>query len=82
MGAMIDQKKAAQTREAPPLWELEIHLAELTSKQTAIPRERIRSDSRLLEDLHIDSLDMVELILGFRCIGIPADLQTEAPALS
>lgn len=63
--------------EPPPLWEIEVRVADLTSKQTAIPRERIKPDSRLLEDLNIDSLDMVELILAVEeefDVAIPDDI--------
>ncbi|PYI89721.1 MAG: hypothetical protein DME26_00600, partial [Verrucomicrobia bacterium] len=50
--------------QPPPLWEIEFRVAELTSQQTGIALVAIKPDSRLLEDLHIDSLDMVELILA------------------
>ena len=50
---------------------------EIASEQTSIPRERIRPDSRLLEDLHIDSLTMVEVILSLEenfQVSIPDDI--------
>ncbi|HKS35963.1 MAG TPA: SUMF1/EgtB/PvdO family nonheme iron enzyme [Verrucomicrobiae bacterium] len=63
--------------EPPPLWEIEFRVADLTSEQTAIPRERIKPDSRLFEDLNIDSLDMVALILAVEeefDVAIPDDI--------
>src|SRR4051812_43746008 len=53
-----------QTAEPPPLWEIEFRLKNLVSEQNGIPREQIHRESRLLEDLHIDSLDLVELVLA------------------
>ncbi|HYV28172.1 MAG TPA: SUMF1/EgtB/PvdO family nonheme iron enzyme, partial [Candidatus Eisenbacteria bacterium] len=61
----------------PPLWEIEIRVAELTSRQTGIACAAIKSDSRLLEDLQIDSLEMVELILAIEedfAVTIPNNL--------
>src|SRR5262245_30419718 len=63
--------------QRPPLWEIEFRVAELTSQQTGIARTTIKPDSRLLEDLHIDSLEMVELILATEeefCVTIPDDV--------
>jgi sulfatase modifying factor 1 len=67
----------SQSPTPPPLWEIEFRVMEITSEQTSIPRERIRSDSRLLEDLHIDSLTMVEVILSIEekfKVSIPDDI--------
>jgi acyl carrier protein len=75
---MQDKAESAKiTAEPPPLWEVEWRIAEITGKQTGIDRSRINPDSRLLEDLHIDSLDMVELILSLEeefDVCIPDDI--------
>src|SRR5947207_13326154 len=62
--------------EPPPLWEIEFRIADLTSRQTGIEREQVKPESRLLEDLQIDSLDLVELILAIEeefAVTIPDD---------
>lgn len=62
---------------APPLWELEQHLASLIAEQTGLAPERVRPESRLLEDLGIDSLEFVELVLTLEerfAVTIPDDL--------
>ena len=38
---------------------------EIISSQLNIPVEKINEDSRLVEDLGADSLDMVELLMAF-----------------
>ena len=61
----------------PDLWQLEIRVLEITAESQGISREKIRPDSRLLEDLHIDSLDMVELLMTLEeqfDVSIPDDL--------
>src|SRR6266478_2328492 len=63
-----------------PLWEIEFRVAEITGRQTGIAREEIKSGSRLLEDLHIDSLDLVELIIAIEeqfAVTIPDDAGKE-----
>jgi len=63
--------------EPPPLWEIEFRVADLTARQTGIEREQVKPGSRLLEDLHIDSLDLVELILAVEeefAVTIPDDV--------
>jgi len=67
----------SQRQNPPPLWEIEFRVAEITSEQTSIPRERIRPDSRFMEDLHIDSLTMIEVILSLEekfKVTIPDDI--------
>ena len=67
----------SQGQKPPPLWEIEFRVAEITSEQTSIPRERIRPDSRFMEDLHIDSLTMIEVILSLEekfKVSIPDDI--------
>ena len=63
--------------EPPPLWQLELRVAEIAGEQTGIARDTIKSSSRLLEDLHIDSLDMVELLMALEedfSVVIPDDI--------
>jgi formylglycine-generating enzyme len=63
--------------EAPPLWQIEFRLCDLIAEQTAIARRHITPSSRLLEDLHIDSLELVELILAVEeefGVAIPDDM--------
>jgi formylglycine-generating enzyme len=62
---------------APPLWEIEFRLLELLAKETGICRAAIHHDSRVIEDLNMDSLELVELILSIEeefNVGIPDDL--------
>ena len=49
---------------ALPLWEIERHVIRVIHAQTGLDTRIIHVGSRLLEDLNIDSLDMVELILA------------------
>ncbi|MEN9675538.1 MAG: Serine/threonine-protein kinase pkn1 [Verrucomicrobiota bacterium] len=61
----------------PDLWQLEIRVIELTAESEGISREKIRPDSRILEDLHIDSLGMVELLMTLEeqfGVSIPDDI--------
>lgn len=66
------------TLNSPPaLWELELRVITITAEQQGIPRERIGPDSRILEDLNIDSLDMVELLMALEeqfNVSIPDDI--------
>ncbi len=65
---------------SPALWELEFRIADLTAEQTGIDRGRIHAESRLLEDLGIDSLEFVELLMSLEeafNIVIPDDLNTK-----
>lgn len=43
--------------------EMERRVCDITSQQLAIPRERISPGDRIIEDLHCDSLDLVELLM-------------------
>lgn len=45
------------------LEETEARVCEIASRQLAIPRERISPGDRIIEDLHCDSLDLVELLM-------------------
>src|SRR5437870_3670215 len=67
----------AKTINVPPLWEIEWRVAEITSEQSGICLDCINADSRLIEDLHIDSLEVVELILALERefgVAIPDDI--------
>lgn len=48
----------------PPLWEIEWRLINVIEQQTGLSADLIKLDSRLVEDLNIDSLEIVELILA------------------
>lgn len=66
--------------QAPALWQLELRIAEIASQHTAIPREVIKPNSRLLEDLNIDSLDLIELIMAVEeefAVEIPDDISKQ-----
>src|SRR5437660_186732 len=54
---------SSQSPTPPPLWEIEVRVADITSRQQGIPREKITPESRIIEDLNVDSLDLVELII-------------------
>lgn len=41
--------------------DVERKVCDIASEQTGIPRERVHPESRLIEDLHCDSLDIIEL---------------------
>ena len=67
----------AQTTALPPLWEIEFRVADIASRQQGIPRESITPESRIIEDLNIDSLDLVELIIALEeefQVSIPDDI--------
>jgi sulfatase modifying factor 1 len=62
---------------APPLWELEQHVIHITVEHAGVNLHQVRPDSRLLEDLGIDSLDFVELLMTLEerfNVSIPDDL--------
>jgi sulfatase modifying factor 1 len=62
---------------ALPLWEIERHVIRVIHAQTGLDTRFIHVGSRLLEDLNIDSLDMVELILAVEeefDVSIPDDI--------
>lgn len=54
---------ARKTVYAPALWEVEFRIFDLLAERTGISQALIYHDSRLIEDLNIDSLELVELIL-------------------
>jgi len=61
----------------PPLWELEVAVLRVISDQQKIPLEDLRPESRIIEDLHIDSLDLVELTIALEehfAVSIPDDI--------
>ncbi|MFO0889978.1 MAG: SUMF1/EgtB/PvdO family nonheme iron enzyme [Isosphaeraceae bacterium] len=45
------------------LEQIEQRVCDITSEQLGIPRERIGPSDRIIEDLHCDSLDLVELLM-------------------
>ncbi|MGI4789594.1 MAG: SUMF1/EgtB/PvdO family nonheme iron enzyme [Janthinobacterium lividum] len=49
--------------ELPPQWELEWRVVAITAEQCDLDPATISPESRLLEDLGIDSLEVVELIM-------------------
>ncbi len=51
------------TPRMPPLWEIEWRVVEITCEQLGLDRARVTPQSRLLEDLHLDSLEVIELIM-------------------
>jgi len=62
---------------APPLWELEVSILRIIAEEQCIPLEQLRPDSRIVEDLHIDSLDLVELLIALEeayDVAIPDDI--------
>jgi len=65
-----------KTAYAPPLWEIELRVFDIIAEQTAICQALIHHDARLIEDLNIDSLELVELILALEgefSVCIPDD---------
>ena len=46
--------------------ELQAHLTALMVEHFEIPRERIRPEARLYDDLDIDSIDAVDMIVQLR----------------
>ncbi len=46
------------------LGEVEQGVCDLASDQLGIPRHKVSPDDRLIEDLHCDSLDLIELIMA------------------
>lgn len=45
------------------LTEIEHQVCDITSEQLGIPRQKVTPHSRLIQDLHCDSLDIIELIM-------------------
>src|SRR5688500_1603131 len=63
-----------------PLWQLELRIADIISEQNGIARELIKPSTRLLEDLNIDSLELIELIMALEdefAIEIPDDISKQ-----
>lgn len=59
------------------LWEIEARLLRLVAKQTGLPAGQVKLDSRLVEDLGLDSLELVELVMAIEdefAVTIPDDL--------
>jgi len=55
----------AEPEPAPPAqWEIDWRVRQVTAEQCGLELDRVTPDSRLIEDLGIDSLALVELIMG------------------
>ena len=53
----------SSTQGAPPArWQIEWELCEIASDVSGVAREKISPTSRLIEDHHIDSLDLVDFL--------------------
>ena len=52
------------TAPSPPRWEVEARVTALICAQAGLPRAAVRPGDRLVEDLGIDSLDLVGLVLA------------------
>ncbi len=50
--------------DVPAQWEIEWRVLKVTAQQCDVDTNSLSPDSRLLEDLGIDSLEVVELIMG------------------
>jgi formylglycine-generating enzyme len=48
----------------PPQWELEWRVVDVAAQEFDLDRGLVSPDSRLINDLNIDSLELVELILA------------------
>ena len=62
---------------APPLWELEVQVLDIASERQGFVRETMHPQQRIVEDLYIDSLDLVELLMALEDhfkITIPDDI--------
>jgi acyl carrier protein len=74
-GAGLLQGDTSMTAEARlRLPEIEQRVCDVTSALLGIPRNKIAPSDRLIEDLHIDSLELFELLMGleeFFCVTIP-----------
>ncbi len=60
------------------LGAIEQRVCDIVSEQLCIPRNEVRPASRLIEDLHCDSLDLMELIMELEdefLVTIPNDLE-------
>lgn len=47
----------------PPMWEIEWHVVDVACQQLDGDRDSLTPDSRLFEDLDLDSLDAVHFIM-------------------
>jgi hypothetical protein len=56
---ILPSAMSSQSPTSLPLWEIEFRVADITSRQQGIPREKVTPSSRIIEDLNIDSLDLV-----------------------
>ena len=62
--------------------EVEGRVCDIASEQLGIPRVRISPGDRIIEDLHCDSLDLVELLMEVEvAFGITLPEQCSEPGL-
>ena len=76
---------AAPCLIVPPLWELEQQVIEVAAEQCDLDPYSLSPESRVLEDLGIDSLALVELIMGVEekfSVSIPDEVASQAFAKS
>ena len=69
--------KTPYSSPPPALWELEIQVMDVISERQGNPRESIHAQHRIMEDLGIDSLDLVELLMALEDrfdVSIPEDI--------
>ncbi len=51
------------TVQCPTLGEIEARVCDIAAEQLQIPRKEVHPASRLIDDLHCDSLELLELIM-------------------
>jgi len=47
----------------PPIWQLELDVLEMSAEQLGVARQELFPHLRLIQDLHVDSLDLVEYMM-------------------
>jgi acyl carrier protein len=65
----------------PPLTEMESRVCDIAAEQLGIRRTKVHPGQRLIQDLHCDSLQMVELMMGIEDefdVTLPDDPQDMA----
>lgn len=62
----LEQRQVTSMQSAvrPNLAEIERRVCDIASDNLSIPRHEVLPSSRLIEDLHCDSLDLIELIMS------------------
>lgn len=67
-----------QIRQHLRLEDIEPRVCDIASRELDIPREKVTPASRLIEDLHCDSIDLIELVKEFE-EAFDVTLPEEAP---